>query len=239
MRTTIFVAVSALAAVGSCLPGADKHEFCAPGPKDARSPCPMLNSLANHGYLPRNGKNVSIDQIVNGIDEALNLSPLSSRPVAEFAATTSTTGNPSTMHLSDLATHGVIEHDGSLSRNDIFFGDNKKFNKKIYDTVAKFFTKDVISIQTAANARRSRLVAAQAANPAFNFTAREDQFSQFETALYLAVYGKGTEGNAKTKWVNIMFREERIPYKEGFKRPTDVITNEDIVELADKVKAAA
>jgi len=66
----------------------------------------MLNSLANHGYLPRNGKNVSIDQLVSGIDEALNLDPVSSRPVAELAVTTSTTGNPSTLHLSDLNTHG-------------------------------------------------------------------------------------------------------------------------------------
>lgn len=66
----------------------------------------MLNSLANHGFLPRSGRNVSIDQVVNGIDEALNLSPLSSRPVVELAATTSTTGNPSTFNLDDLNTHG-------------------------------------------------------------------------------------------------------------------------------------
>lgn len=33
--------------------------------------------------------------------------------------------------------------------------------------------------------------------------------------------------------------EERLPYKEGFKRPKDVITNDDIVELAGKVAAAA
>ncbi|KAK5655074.1 hypothetical protein OQA88_5973 [Cercophora sp. LCS_1] len=199
----------------------------------------MLNSLANHGFLPRNGRDVSIDGLVNGIDEALNLSPNSSRPVAELAATTSTTGNPNTFHLSDLNKHGVIEHDGSLSRNDIFFGDNHSFNPKIFKTVSSFFTKDVISITTAAKARKARLAVARAANPAFNFTAREDQFSQFETALYLAVFGKGTQGNAKTKWVEVMFREERLPYKEGFKRPTDVITNDDIVELAEKVAAAA
>jgi len=66
----------------------------------------MLNSLANHGYLPRNGKNVSIDQIVGGIDEALNLDPASSKPVAELAVTTSTTGNPSTLNLNDLNKHG-------------------------------------------------------------------------------------------------------------------------------------
>lgn len=137
-------------------------------------------------------------------------------------------------------TYIVIEHDGSLSRSDLSItGDNQCFNKTIYNTVAKFFTKELITIETAAKARKARLVAAAAANPSFEFTPREDQFSQFETALYLAVYGTGTEGNARRKWVDVMFREERIPYKEGFKRPTDVITNEDIVELAEKVRVAA
>ncbi|KAK4448771.1 Chloroperoxidase [Podospora aff. communis PSN243] len=238
MRNAVIITISALLAVGSCGDG-DGHEFRRPGPRDVRGPCPMLNSLANHGWIPRSGKNVSIDQIVNGIDGALNLDPASSRPVAEFAATTSTTGNPNTLNLNDLSTHGVIEHDGSLSRGDIALGDNQNFKPKIYNTVAKFFTKDHISIETAAKARRARLTAAAQENPVFNFTAREDQFSQFETALYLAVWGKRPEWNAKTKWVDIMFREERIPYKEGFKRRTDVITNDDVVDIANKVAAAA
>lgn len=155
----------------------------------------------------------------------------------------------------------VIEHDASLSRNDVYFGNNFAFNPKIFAPVAKIlFAKDKISIETAAKARRARIIAATAANPAINFTAGEDRFSQFESALYLGVYGKGTEGNAKSKWVEVMFRrfmtfltvgidsvnlfstrlgEERIPYKEGFKRSTVVITNQDIVDLADKVAAAA
>lgn len=110
--------------------GVNDHEFRKPGPNDCtihqklhvpihvkrillttrpnldRSPCPMLNSLANHGFIPRNGRNVSIDQLVNALDEALNVSPLSTRPVAELGATTSTTGNPTTLHLKDLAKHG-------------------------------------------------------------------------------------------------------------------------------------
>lgn len=199
----------------------------------------MLNSLANHGYINRNGRDISISQLVQGLDEGLNLSPNSSQPVAELAVTTSTTGNPNTLHLDDLNKHGVIEHDGSLSRNDVRFGDNHSFNPRIFNSVAKFFGKDVISITAAAKARKARIAAARAANPAFVFGAGEDQFSQFETALYLAVFGKGTEGNAKTKWVEVMFREERLPYREGYKRPTDVITNDDVVQLAQKVAAAA
>jgi len=66
----------------------------------------MLNSLANHGFLPRSGLNVSIDDLVNGLQQAINLAPDSSRPPAQLAATTSTTGNPNTMNLDDLNKHG-------------------------------------------------------------------------------------------------------------------------------------
>jgi len=30
-----------------------EHPFIAPGPNDKRGPCPMLNTLANHGYFDR------------------------------------------------------------------------------------------------------------------------------------------------------------------------------------------
>lgn len=32
--------------------------------------------------------------------------------------------------------------------------------------------------------------------------------------------------------------EERLPYKEGFKRPSATITNDEIVDMAQKVAAA-
>lgn len=102
----------------------------------------------------------------------------------------------------------VIEHDASLSRKDIALGDNLSFDASIFDPVAKtLFANESISIATAARARRERIVAAAAANPAFTFTAREDQFSALETALYLSVFGNGAEGDAKSRWVEIFFRK--------------------------------
>jgi hypothetical protein len=38
-----------------------QYRYQAPGPNDSRSPCPALNALANHGYLPRSGKDISPD----------------------------------------------------------------------------------------------------------------------------------------------------------------------------------
>ena len=31
------------------------HAFVAPGPNDQRGPCPGLNAMANHGYMPHSG----------------------------------------------------------------------------------------------------------------------------------------------------------------------------------------
>lgn len=33
----------------------------------------MLNTLANHGYLPHDGKNIDVATLVAGLDAALNL----------------------------------------------------------------------------------------------------------------------------------------------------------------------
>ena len=166
----------------------------------------MVNSLANHGFLPRSGCNVSLEQILAGFDEAIHLARDSTLAPATLSLTTSTTGNPQTVNLDDMNKHGVIEHDGSLSRNDIYFGDNHSFNVTIWNSVAAFFTKPTISIATAGKARRARLAAAAAVNPKFNITGQE-QFSLFETALYLRVFGNLTFGDAKTQWVNVLFRK--------------------------------
>ncbi|KAJ7350928.1 Chloroperoxidase [Mycena albidolilacea] len=40
--------------------------WIAPTATNVRSPCPGLNTLANHGYLPRSGKNISVPSLVPG-----------------------------------------------------------------------------------------------------------------------------------------------------------------------------
>lgn len=41
-----------------------KHAWKAPSETDQRGPCPGLNSLANHGYLPHNGIG-TLDQFID------------------------------------------------------------------------------------------------------------------------------------------------------------------------------
>lgn len=50
-----------------------KGAYCPSGPNDIRGPCPLINSLANHGYLPRDGRNVRVEEVLAGLD-AIGLS---------------------------------------------------------------------------------------------------------------------------------------------------------------------
>ncbi|KAI0864483.1 hypothetical protein F4860DRAFT_501179 [Xylaria cubensis] len=49
-----------------------KHAFVAPSAKDLRGPCPGLNAMANHGYLPHNGVG-TIDDFISGTMAAFGM----------------------------------------------------------------------------------------------------------------------------------------------------------------------
>lgn len=40
-----------------------------------RGPCPMMNTLANHGFLQRDGRNITRENAVNALREGLNFNP--------------------------------------------------------------------------------------------------------------------------------------------------------------------
>jgi hypothetical protein len=49
------------------------NAFLAPGSGDARGPCPGLNALANHNYLPHNGV-ATIQQFVDATNKGFGMS---------------------------------------------------------------------------------------------------------------------------------------------------------------------
>jgi len=197
-----------------------------------------VNALANHGYLPRDGKDISLATLIKGAKEGINLAPDATLLVGLKALQTSSTGNWLSFHLDDLNKHGIIEHDGSLSRKDAYSGDNHTFAPEVWATVASHFTQDKISIETAALARKNRLTDASNANPEIQLTPDAIRFSFIETSLYLYVLGEGTDGNARTEWVRTLFEHERLPFEEGFKRSDKLLTISGILDVQNKVQAA-
>src|SRR4051794_35940400 len=92
--------------------------YVAPSKGDVRSPCPGLNSLANHGFLPHNGKGLTIPILIDGLKRGLNVGADFSTVIGG-AGLMSVPGNPlaTSFDLNNLDEHNFpIEHDASLSR---------------------------------------------------------------------------------------------------------------------------
>lgn len=74
----------------------------------------MLNALANHGYLPHNGKVISEESTINALGNILNIEESLSKILLQGGLTTNPNENATTFSLADLSRHGILEHDASL-----------------------------------------------------------------------------------------------------------------------------
>jgi len=113
-----------------------------PGPGDVHSPCPALNSLANHGFLPHNGKGITIPMLITALNDGVNAGA-DFATVIGGAGLLSVPGNllATSFDLNNLNEHNFpIEHDASLSREDYYVnGNNYSFNQTVFDEVLKLY----------------------------------------------------------------------------------------------------
>ncbi|WYZ38428.1 hypothetical protein EsH8_III_000342 [Colletotrichum jinshuiense] len=151
-----------------------------------RSPCPGLNAIANHGYLPRDGRNISQEILTKALNESVNLHS----SLSEF-----------------LAVHGdFIEHDASLSRADAYFGDNVSFNETIWaGSKSILFAKDPIPLASFAKAREARFQASMAENPEFHVTENQKSGSLLEMATISKLFRVHNTTDASSEWIRVLF----------------------------------
>ncbi|GAA6059333.1 hypothetical protein JCM10212_005913 [Sporobolomyces blumeae] len=83
----------------------------------SRSPCPALNALANAGVLPRDGRDITQAQLSSAISRAYNLAPtLAIQLTLPFSPLFEARGR---IDLEDISAPGLVQHDGSTTREDI------------------------------------------------------------------------------------------------------------------------
>jgi len=184
----------------------------------------MMNTLANHGFLPHSGKNLDLLTIIQALNDGINVG-------ADFATVIGAAGLLSvpdsplamTFDLDDLDEHNFpIEHDASLSRADFYLanGDNHSFNQSVFDTVLAYYDGMVkTSIPVAAKAKYNRVQTEQKRDEEFTYTPQQFILSYGETALYLSVMGDPITGVAPVDYVKVFFEQERLPYAEGWRKP--------------------
>ncbi|RUP45775.1 Chloroperoxidase [Jimgerdemannia flammicorona] len=200
-----------------------QHPFVAPGPGDSRSPCPALNALANHGYLPHSGMDWKAADVIQALKDVYNVDPSFGSVLVWTAVFLN--GNPLTQSFSlgeysgaqvmskgvGLSHHNRIEHDVSLSRADAFNGDNHSFNITLYEELKSVaatlnggaFNTDVLSLH------RFNRYQASKVNPDFTFGPFQWFLGYGEAALSLNVFGKNNTAAAAA--FDSFFVNEQIP----------------------------
>ncbi|TKA42092.1 hypothetical protein B0A54_07179 [Friedmanniomyces endolithicus] len=212
-------------------PELDWSKWTPPGNGDVRSPCPAINSLANHGILPHNGRNITKAMANEALTKALHLDSHIANVFAAGAVAANPDHSAHSFDLNHVDKHGYIEHDVSLSRDDIAFGDNSTFSKAVFQPLLQTYeasatrqgSNDAVktSWKTASEVRYARVKASKAKHDAeggeWTYGLKESILSYGESALYLNLLGK--DGVAPLEWVRILFEEERLPYAEGWRPP--------------------
>ncbi|KAF8138810.1 heme-thiolate peroxidase [Boletus edulis] len=170
-------------------------------PSDLRGPCPGLNTLAAHGYLPRQGV-VTPGQIITAVQEGFNMgyhfasflcysafitdgNHLTN--LMSIGANTTTKGQLTT----GIDTHGHFEGDASLTRDDAYLGNNFMFNQTLFNAFnesAAQVGNSMITFEAAALDRAIRINDSIARNPEFSFETPRFLGAIAETGFFFAMF---------------------------------------------------
>ncbi|CAG8512355.1 7780_t:CDS:2 [Paraglomus brasilianum] len=207
-------------------------EWKPPGKGDLRSPCPALNILANHGYLPHDGKNLSAAQITEALNKHLNVS----RGFANFMARMAVylVGSKGVCSLEDFGKHNVIEHDASLTRQDASLGNNIKVDPSLVDDLLSHAVDGRITIDTLAKFRNIRYEDSLERNKDCCFGMKQRKTAYGESALLLSVLGQATNQEVDVETAKVILKEERLP--DGWQKGSGQVTFCDVWKLQSKIE---
>ncbi|KAF8437187.1 Chloroperoxidase [Boletus edulis BED1] len=209
------------------------HPFKPLRPGDIRGPCPGLNTLASHGYIPRHGV-VTPAEIITAVQEGFNMG----RQFASFLAYSAfiLDGNHLTNLMSigrnttgcgsltpGINTHGTFEGDASITREDIYLGNNFLFNEGLFNELihsANQVGEGYVTVEAAALNRRRRIDDSVARNPVFSFETPRFLGAIAESGFALAMFVHNqTEDSTKSLALNDAWSFFNLHmYPEGFYR---------------------
>lgn len=107
-----------------------------------------------------------------------------------------------------LHTHNVLEHDGSLSRRDMYFDTTNLFDPATFaDFLSYFGNTTVLSVNATADARARHVYDMSKINPEFTVTQTSLSIMVGEIAMMMLVWGSVEEPGANREFFEYFFRK--------------------------------
>ncbi|EPQ59848.1 Cloroperoxidase, partial [Gloeophyllum trabeum ATCC 11539] len=163
----------------------DDHPYIPRGATDSRAPCPALNTLANHGYLPRNGRKISQWDLIRALQQGYNCS----LPLAIFLTWGGYLLLAQFGHISldDLRRHEYIEHKASLVHGDAVDDEEYAPNAVVPELIEEFMRDADDSKFDARAIARARV--RREATYTTPMDALHAELARGEVALVLGIFG--------------------------------------------------
>lgn len=119
------------------------------------------------------------------------------------------------LNLNQLALHGIVEHDVSLTRYDYNQGDNHSPQPNlIQELLASSADGKTLTADDLAALRKRRIEEQKQDNPELKYGSFEHTLGCGEIALILNVLGDGQ--SVPCDYIRAFFEEERLPVEEGW-----------------------
>lgn len=127
-------------------------------------------------------------------------------------------GGKEVLNLDQLAKHGAMEHDVSLTRRDAAQGDGLNKQKDLVDQlIAAARDSKFVTMEDFARLRRKRLEQQRKDNPEMVFEALHNLMACGEVAFAQKLFGDSKRDFAvPVEYVKALWQEERFPFEEGW-----------------------
>jgi len=184
-----------------------------PAEGDSRCCCPALNALANHGILPRDGRNISFKELNQAVRTTYNFAPSFCYFVPKYAANMLDKDyNKDRFDLEELNLHNGIEHDASLTRLDHVFDKDqgKPHMPYVQELLDSASGKDkagnvLLTGDDLARVCAKRRAESQRDNPSFSLVLKHRMFSSSNNCTLLTIFGGRLDD------IEIFLKDERLP----------------------------
>ncbi|KAG2144105.1 Chloroperoxidase [Suillus bovinus] len=189
-------------------------EYKPPKETDSRCSCPALNAMANHGIIPRSGRNISFAEVERHIRTTYNFSSTFCSFVPRFAARMLKKDySEDLFDLEELDLHNGIEHDGSLLRLDSAFKQKQstKHTPFIEELLAAATGRDrkdnsiILTTKDVSRMLSKRRAVSRASNKEFSLSSFHKIFGSTNAATLVTVFGGRVDD------LHSFLHDERLP----------------------------
>ncbi|KAL2867377.1 Chloroperoxidase [Aspergillus lucknowensis] len=136
-----------------------------------------MNTLANHGFLPHDGRKLTRPVVVDALNNALNSNTSLANLMFDMAIVVNPEENATYFTLDQLNRHSVLEHHASLSLPAVRTPTSAQTTSSTPQLHADWTDLDTLTAAMLANGKIARQVVSKAFDPTYSFIDTAEPFS--------------------------------------------------------------